>query len=90
MKARIVDTDEIIDVKKIAGNKYSSKSHIYEYSELDFEDVEIQTNSTVNRVRKIIKEHFSNYNAGMNKEKQYAIVDFCNEVDDLLRKIKID
>lgn len=44
---------------------------------------------TVNKIRDAIKEYFSDYDAGINIEKQCAISDFCEEVDNLLRKIKI-
>ena len=89
MKARIINTDKIIDVKKIADRRYMSKYHIYESYQLDFDDLEVQKDKTVNKIREAIKEYFSNYDAGMNMEKQYAISDFCEEVDNLLRKIKL-
>lgn len=89
MKARIVNTDKIIDVRKIADGRYASKHHIFEYYQLDFDDLEVQKDKTVNKIREVIKEYFSDYDAGMNIEKQYAISDFCEEVDNLLRRIKL-
>lgn len=91
MKARIINTDKIIDVRKIADGRYVSKSnsHIFKYYELDFDDLEVQKDKTVNKIREVIKEYFSDYDAGMNIEKQYAISDFCEEVDNLLRRIKL-
>ena len=89
MKARIINTDEIIDVRKIADGRYASKHHIFEYHQLDFNDLEIQKDKTVNKIREVIREYFSNYNVGKNIEKQYAISDFCKEVDNILRRIKL-
>lgn len=91
MKARIVSTDKIIYVRKTADGRYVSKSnsHIFEYYQLDFDDLEVQKDITVNKIREAIKEYFSDYDAGMNIEKQYAISDFCEEVDNLLRRIKL-
>ena len=89
MKARIKNTDKIIDVKKIADGRYASKYHIFEYYQLDFDDLEVQKDKTVNKIREVIKEYFSDYDAGKNIEKQYAISDFCEEVDNLLRRIKL-
>ena len=91
MKARIINTDKIIDVKKIADGRYASKYqyHIFESYQLDFDDLEVQKDKTVNKIREVITEYFSDYDAGKNMEKQYAISDFCEEVDNLLRKIKL-
>lgn len=89
MKARIINTDKIIDVRKMADGRYLSKCHIFEYSQLDFDDLKVQKDKTVNKIREVIKEHFSNYDAGKNTEKQYAISDFCEEVDNLLRRVEL-
>lgn len=89
MKARIIDTDNVIDVTKIADGRYASKYHIFKYYELDFDDLEVQKDKTVNKIREVIREYFSDYDAGKNIEKQYAISDFCREVDNLLRRIKL-
>ena len=55
MKARIVNTDKIIDVRKIADGRYASKDHIFEYYQLDFDDLEVQKDKTVNKIREAIK-----------------------------------
>ena len=89
MKARMIDTDKVIDVEKIADGRYASKYHIFECYQLDFDDLEVQKDKTVNKIREAIREYFSDYDVGKNIEKQYAISDFCREVDNLLRKLKL-
>lgn len=89
MKARIIDTDKIIDVKKMADGRYTTKYRIFESWELDFDDLKVQKDKTVNKIREVIKEHFSNYDAGKNIDMQYAIADFCEEVDNLLRRVEL-
>ena len=56
MKARIINTGEIINVKRIADGRYASKDdHIFEYYELDFDILDDKDDDTKQRIINLIK-----------------------------------